>query len=256
MSRKLNFRPIHCLLVLVPAVVLLVSSIDVQNHFFQNAQGQPTVGTSGSENATDTISSEGAVPEIIIAIPSNNSQVPVGELLVSGNASDTETANIQTIGVKVDEGDYMPTTPQVPGDWSEWSVTTDIPSPGPHTLKARADYGAGDQTWSIGNVLVNANGDATSDATSNQSISGGSSSPPSTNEMSNESATVSPVVEIPPQPSQSQEEVQAAPSINETSNESATVSPVVETPPQPSQSQEEVQAAATYKNPIDILLGR
>jgi hypothetical protein len=74
--------------------------------------------------------------------------------------------------------------------------------------------------------------------------------------MSNESATVSPVVEIPPQPAQSQEEVQAAPSINETSNESATVSPVVETPPQPSQSQEEVQAATTYKNPIDILLGR
>jgi hypothetical protein len=96
----------------------------------------------------------------------------------------------------------------------------DIPAPGPHTLKARADYGVGDQTWSVGNVLVNAvsNADVASGVTSNQSISGGNPSVPSTNEMSNESATVSPMVEIPPQ--------------------------------------EEAQAVPTYKNPIDIILGR
>jgi hypothetical protein len=220
MSKKLNFRLIHCLLVLAPAIVLLVSSIDLQDHFFQYALGQQTVGTSGSENETNAISSEGIEPVLIISKPSNSSQVPLGEVLVSGNASNTGDANIQTIGVKLDEGDYIPATPQVPGNWSNWSVTMDIPAPGPHTLKARADYGVGDQTWSVGNVLVNAvsNADVASGVTSNQSISGGNPSVPSTNEMSNESATVSPMVEIPPQ--------------------------------------EEAQAVPTYKNPIDIILGR
>ena len=76
-------------------------------------------------------------------------------------------ANIQTIGVKIDDGEYTPATPGV--NRSTWSITLDM-APGPHTLKARADYGAGEQTWSIGNVLVNAtsNAQATSNATSSE----------------------------------------------------------------------------------------
>jgi hypothetical protein len=225
MSKKLNFRLINCVLMLAPVLVLLVSTIDMQNHFFPYAQGQPTVGTSGSENETDTISPEGVEPVLIISNPSNNTQVPVGEVLVSGNASNAGDANIQTIGLKVDEGDYIPVTPQVPGNWSNWSVTIDISESGPHTLKARADYGVGDQTWSIGNVLVNAvsNADVASNTTFRQSVSEGNVSAQSSNEMPNESAAVSPKLEIPAPPSSSQEEVQAAPA---------------------------------YKNPIDILFGR
>lgn len=74
--------------------------------------------------------------------------------------------------MKINDGEYTPTTPGV--YWSIWSTTLGV-APDPHTMKARADYGAGEQTWSVGNVFVNAlsNAQATSNTTSLPPISGG-----------------------------------------------------------------------------------
>ena len=165
LKKNQNFRAMNCILVLMPVIILLVTTIAAQDYLIPFVQGQSPAETAGSVNETGTTLS--VEPLIVITSPTNGSQIPAGKVLVSGNASDAAVANIQTIGVKIDDGEYTPATPGV--NRSTWSITLDM-APGPHTLKARVDYGAGEQTWSIGNVLVNAtsNAQATSNATSSE----------------------------------------------------------------------------------------
>jgi hypothetical protein len=244
MRNNHNYRLIKCMLVLTPAIILLASTVAAQNLFIPFVRGQPVAETAGSMNETGTPSS--VEPLLIITSPSNSSQIPAGEVLVSGNASDTDVANIQTIGVKIDDDDYIPATPQAPDDWSDWSITLDIAAPGPHTLKARADYGAGEQTWSIGNILVNvvSDAEAASNATSGLPISGGNVSQQSSIETSNESASENQMSQIPPQPPSSQQEAGAGSPEDQEVKDSST------------DNQEVQDTSATYRNPLDILFGR
>jgi hypothetical protein len=234
LKKNPSFRRINCVLVLTPVIILLVTSVVAQNYLIPSVQGQAPSETAASVNETGTTSS--VEPLIVITSPTNSSQIPVGKVVVSGNASDAAAANIKTIGVKIDEGDYVDATPSTPGDWSIWSITLDTAAPGPHTLKARADYGAGEQTWSIGNVLVNAisNAQGTSNTTSTPPMSGGNSSQQQSVEIPEESASESQISETSPQIPSTQQAVQTGSVDN----------------------QETQTAAANYKNPIDILLGR
>ena len=238
-----NSRLIKCMLVLTPAIILFVSSVAAQNPFIPFVQGQPMAETAGSMNETGTPSS--VEPLIIITSPSNSSQIPAGKVLVSGNASDADVANIQTIGVKIDDADYIDATPQAPGDWSNWSINLDVPAPGPHILKARADYGAGEQTWSIGNLLVNvlSNAEGASNATSGLPISGGNDSQQSSIETSNETASDNQMSQTPPQLSSSQQEAGAGSLEDQEVKDSST------------DNQEVQGTSSTYRNPLDILFG-
>ncbi|MGB7664877.1 MAG: Ig-like domain-containing protein [Nitrososphaeraceae archaeon] len=221
------------MLVVTPVIILLATNVATQDYLIPFALGQQSAGPAGSVNKTGTTLS--VAPLIVINSPTNGSQIPVGKFLVSGNASESAAANIQKIEVRIDDGEYKPSTPRIPSNWSSWSTTLDTAAPGPHTLKARAYYGTGEQTWSIGNVFVNAvsNAQGISNATSTPQMSGGNLSQQSLVEVSNASANKNQISENLPQHPPTQREVQPGSTDNQ-----------------------EAQNATDYRSPVNIPLGQ
>jgi hypothetical protein len=72
-----------------------------------------------------------------------SSIVPTGILRVTGTASDNPGGGIKTVEVKVGAGSFVTATPRAIGDWSTWSASLSISTPGTFILTARATDKAG-----------------------------------------------------------------------------------------------------------------
>jgi hypothetical protein len=99
------------------------------------------------------IGSEGMAvyPKISITTPTKNSFVPVGFILVTGNASQNPGGEpIKTVEVHLDKQRYLAAKPIPRGNWSNWYIKLKIPDNTPqglHIIQARATDMIGVQSW-------------------------------------------------------------------------------------------------------------
>jgi N,N-dimethylformamidase beta subunit-like protein/Big-like domain-containing protein len=106
----------------------------------------PLSGTS-IRNVQNVTVSDHTVPTVTFTSPANQAQVVAGNVVVSGTAENNTPSGIRLVEVKVDNNDYVAATPQSPGNWSNWSITMNITTPGPHTLGARITENTGNVSW-------------------------------------------------------------------------------------------------------------
>jgi|GEM_PF-2640173 len=92
-----------------------------------------------ANGASDTVA-----PTVKITQPSKGSTLPASEILVLGTAIDNAGGSgVKKVEVKIDNGAFELASPQVPGDWSQWSILVVITTEGSHSIKARATDNAG-----------------------------------------------------------------------------------------------------------------
>jgi hypothetical protein len=122
-----------------------------------NAQLTTSSNVSGINNTTQSTAGQAKHPKVTIISPPTNSSLPIGVVLVTGNASASPSGSaIKDVKVHVDKQAYSIATPKVTGDWSNWAIKLNISVPGPHVIQARATDIAGNQNWH--HVSVNING--------------------------------------------------------------------------------------------------
>jgi hypothetical protein len=113
-----------------------------------NAQLTTSSNVSGINNTTQSTARLAIHPKVTIISPPANSSLPIGVVLVTGNASASPSGSaIKDVKVHVDKQAYSNATPKVTGDWSNWSIKLNISVPGPHVIQARATDIAGNQNW-------------------------------------------------------------------------------------------------------------
>lgn len=87
-------------------------------------------------------------PLVTISSPMASSTVAAGTVKVAGTASDNSGGSgVKLVEVKVGSGYYAMATPKAAGDWSTWSTSISIPSPGSYTLTAKATDKTGNMQW-------------------------------------------------------------------------------------------------------------
>jgi hypothetical protein len=122
-----------------------------------NAQLTTSSNVSGINNTTQSTAGQAKHPKVTIISPPTNSSLPIGVVLVTGNASASPSGSaIKDVKVHVDKQAYSIATPKVTGDWSNWAIKLNISVPGPHVIQARATDIAGNQNWH--HVSVNISG--------------------------------------------------------------------------------------------------
>ena len=122
-----------------------------------NAQSTTSSNLSGINNTTQSTAGKAIHPKVTITSPPTNSSLPIGVVLVTGNASASPSGSaIKDVKVHVDKHTYSNATPKVTGDWSNWSIKLNISIPGPHEIQARATDIAGNQNWHHVSVNIKA----------------------------------------------------------------------------------------------------
>jgi hypothetical protein len=122
-----------------------------------NAQVTTSSSVSGINNTTQSSAGQAIHPKITIISPPKNSSLPIGVVLVTGNASASPGGSaIKDVKVHVDKQTYSNAIPKITGDWSNWSIKLSISIPGPHVIQARVTDIAGNQNWH--HVSVNIKG--------------------------------------------------------------------------------------------------
>ena len=152
---------------IVGAAILAITVILTLWSISANAQLTLSSNVSGIKNATHGQEGQAIYPKVAITSPTKNSSLPVGVTLVTGNSSARPGGNaIKVVEVHVDNHAYSTATPKATGNWSNWSITLNIPNNapiGPHVIQARATDAAGIQSWDHLSISFNgANANASS----------------------------------------------------------------------------------------------
>ncbi|HEU4594717.1 MAG TPA: Ig-like domain-containing protein [Pyrinomonadaceae bacterium] len=87
-------------------------------------------------------------PGLNISFPSAGQEFPgtsAGSAIVNVTGTASDLGGVQTVELKLDNGNYSQVTPGHP-DWSNWSKVVNVPSAGEHTLTARCVDNAGNVT--------------------------------------------------------------------------------------------------------------
>lgn len=85
-------------------------------------------------------------PDVEITSHANDSTIisSSSQITVQGTASD-DMSGVKIVEVSVDGRAYVGATPKASGDWSSWSVSVDLGTPGTHEIVPRATDNAGNQ---------------------------------------------------------------------------------------------------------------
>jgi hypothetical protein len=95
------------------------------------------------------------VPTVKITAPLNGATLPIGTIKVTGTAYDNlRGSGIKIVEVKIDGGTYVKAVPKTLGDWSTWSISSIISSPGSHRILSRATDNAGNQAWNSITITI------------------------------------------------------------------------------------------------------
>ncbi len=91
--------------------------------------------------ARETIS-----PTVKITKPLTGSTLFPATIVVEGTATDNlGGSGVKTVQVRIDNGNYATATPKALGDWSTWSISSNILTTGSHKITARATDNAGNK---------------------------------------------------------------------------------------------------------------
>lgn len=88
-------------------------------------------------------------PTLSIKSPSSGATISGSSsgatVIVKGAAADSGSG-ISNVWVRIDFGSFMAVTPKAPNDWSEWTISTNIPL-GSHDITAKAKDNSGNSRW-------------------------------------------------------------------------------------------------------------
>jgi hypothetical protein len=85
-------------------------------------------------------------PTVKISSPIAASSLPLGTVKISGTSSDSKSG-VKLVQIRIGTGSYITATPKAAGDWSSWTSSVNISTPGSDTMTARA-------TDKVGNIQL------------------------------------------------------------------------------------------------------